>query len=606
MITRSHRSRSPDYGSVRQPYNQSGMNNNMGRRYPPSSSLPFGSSMQGQSGSFGGGGGGEIRDITKIRLNPVNFDRLNLPQIEKNLYREHRTTRERPGYDLSVFREQNDLNIETNHGKLSEVPKPILTFEELRVPNCLINMIQRQQYKQPTCIQSVSWPILFSGQNMVGIAQTGSGKTLAFALPGILHCLVNNSVFRKVNYSAYSPQMLVLAPTRELAQQIHEVVQTFGSAANLASCVVYGGASRGEQLRKIRYGIDILVATPGRLLDFLDRRDITLERCTYLVLDEADRMLDMGFEPQIRQVVSQIRPDRQTAMFSATWPREIQRLARDFLDEYTHVTKGSRDLAANHNIMQIVEFLREDEKIDRLQSLLKELTSSHNSYKTLMFCETKRRVDEIARIIHRWGYDVVSIHGDKSQMDRDRSLRIFRDNPKQLMIATDVASRGLDVNDIKFVINVDFPNQTEDYVHRIGRTARGSKHGVAYTFFTDKSVRQAKELCNVLKEANQKVPRELEGMGFINPGKGGGSKGRYFGGRSNDRSSYNYRNNNYSSNGYNGGYGGSSNSRPYNGNQSYGQSNGYSSNNYPSSSQDYPMAMSGGNSNGGNGDYSQF
>ncbi|KAL3824443.1 hypothetical protein ACJIZ3_020472 [Penstemon smallii] len=278
-------------------------------------------------------------------------------------------------------------------------------------------------------------------------------------------------------------------------------------------------------------GVEIVIATPGRLIDMLDSHHTNLRRVTYLVLDEADRMLDMGFEPQIRKLVDQIRPDRQTLYWSATWPKEVEQLARRSLFNPYKVTIGSPDLKANHAIHQHVDIVTENQKYNKLVKLLEDIMDGS---RILIFMDTKKGCDQITRQLRMDGWPALSIHGDKSQAERDWVLSEFRAGKSPIMTATDVAARGLDVKDVKYVINYDFPGSLEDYVHRIGRTGRAGAKGTAYTFFTAANARFAKELINILEEAGQKVSPDLVAMGRGAPPPpafgSGRDRGRGYGG----------------------------------------------------------------------------
>jgi ATP-dependent RNA helicase DDX5/DBP2 len=264
---------------------------------------------------------------------------------------------------------------------------------------------------------------------------------------------------------------------------------------------------QGPQQRDLREGVEIVIGTPGRLIDFLESRDTNLKRVTYMVLDEADRMLDMGFEPQVRKISSQVRPDRQTLMWSATWPKEVQRLARDICrEDPCHINVGSLDLRAAHTIRQYVEVVSQHEKKNRLRRLLEKVMDGS---KILIFCSTKREGDELTREMRLDGFPALCIHGDKKQEERDWVLKEFKEGKSPILVATDVASRGLDVKDIKYVINYDLPTQIEDYIHRVGRTGRAGATGSSYTFFTSDKARMAPDLIRVLEEAGQPVPDEL-------------------------------------------------------------------------------------------------
>lgn len=270
-------------------------------------------------------------------------------------------------------------------------------------------------------------------------------------------------------------------------------------------------------------------ATPGRLIDHLEQGNTNLKRVTYLVLDEADRMLDMGFEPQLRKIVSQIRPDRQVLMWSATWPKEVQALANDYLGSYYMVTVGSLDLSGNSNITQVIEVSTDQDKYRNLLRHLRE-NWSHKD-RCLVFVETKKGCDMLTRSLRADGFQARAMHGDKSQEERDWTLREFKSMQSTLLIATDVAARGLDVDDIRLVVNFDFPKEMESYVHRIGRTGRAGKKGVAVSFFVpDKNSRLARELIEILNRTEQVVPPQLQALSSFSGG-GGGGRGRGGGGR---------------------------------------------------------------------------
>ncbi|VDM01164.1 unnamed protein product [Schistocephalus solidus] len=437
------------------------------------------------------------------RKHSCNFDDLkaprwdleNLPRFEKVFYRELPSVSSRPQEEIDNFRAENRMTLSGR-----DIPRPIFNFNDLELPPHIVGAFQRAGWASPTPIQSQGWPMVLSGRDVVGIAQTGSGKTACYLVPAIVHILAQPRLLRDEG-----PICLVLVPTRELAQQVITVADQFSAPARLRTVCLYGGASKGPQQRALTHGAEICVATPGRLIDFLKGNATNLRRCTYLVLDEADRMLDMGFEPQIRKIVDQVRPDRQTVMWSATWPKEVQALARSFLKDYIQVNIGSTSLHANPNITQVVDVIDEYDKENRLC----ELIQSFHGLRCLVFAETKKKTDQVAYFLRRRGFRVAAMHGDKAQRERDATLAAFRTAKITVLVATDVASRGLDIDDIEYVVNYDFPNQTEDYIHRIGRTARSNKKGTAFTFFTRKNSKQAADLVEILEEANQEVNPQL-------------------------------------------------------------------------------------------------
>ncbi|XP_063039886.1 probable ATP-dependent RNA helicase DDX5 isoform X2 [Engraulis encrasicolus] len=464
-------------------------------------------------GGRGGGGGGKKFGNPGDSLRKKHWNLDELPKFEKNFYKEHPDVARRSPQEVEQYRRSKEVTV-----KGRECPKPIMQFTEASFPSYVMDVINKQNWPNPTPIQAQGWPLALSGKDMVGIAQTGSGKTLSYLLPAIVH--INHQPFLE---RGDGPICLVLAPTRELAQQVQQVAAEYGRASRLKSTCVYGGAPKGPQIRDLERGVEICIATPGRLIDFLEAGKTNMRRCTYLVLDEADRMLDMGFEPQIRKIVDQIRPDRQTLMWSATWPKEVRQLAEDFLKEYVQINVGALQLSANHNILQIVDVCNDGEKDGKLLRLLEEIMSEKEN-KTIIFVETKRRCDDLTRKMRRDGWPAMGIHGDKSQQERDWVLNEFKFGKAPILIATDVASRGLDVDDVKFVINFDYPNNSEDYIHRIGRTARSQKTGTAYTFFTPGNMKQAGDLISVLREANQAINPKLIQMAGDRGGKSNWSR----------------------------------------------------------------------------------
>lgn len=307
---------------------------------------------QRDGGKFGGSKfGSGNRKTNGMGLRKPVWNTMTLRPFKKDFYVPHPAVANRSTYEVEQFRNSKEITIE------GEVPNPIQNFNEANFPDYVMNEVRNQGYEAPTSIQAQGWPIALSGHDMVGIAQTGSGKTLAYTLPAIVH--INNQP--PIN-KGEGPIVLILAPTRELAQQIQQVARDFGRASYIRNTCIFGGAPKGPQARDLERGVEICIATPGRLIDFLEKGTTNLERCTYLVLDEADRMLDMGFEPQIRKIIEQIRPDRQTLMWSATWPKEVRKLAQDFLTNYVQINVGSLQLSANHNILQIVDVCQEHEK----------------------------------------------------------------------------------------------------------------------------------------------------------------------------------------------------------------------------------------------------
>jgi len=444
-------------------------------------------------------------------LRTPDWSRVDLIQFQKDFYQEHPNVSQMPPDDIDHFRRKHEITVQGRG-----VPNPIRTFEESCFPEYLLSEVYKAGFTAPTPIQAQGWPMALSGRDMIGIAETGSGKTLAFLLPAIVHINAQPLLQR-----GDGPIVLVLAPTRELACQIRDECGKFGSSSRIKFTCIYGGMPKGEQARDLKTGVEVVIATPGRLIDFLESGTTNLKRVTYLVFDEADRMLDMGFEPQLRSIVSQIRPDRQTLMWTATWPKEVRAIAADFTHDPIQVNIGSVNLSSNEAVMQVVKIVQSFEKQKRLYD---ELDRYNDGSRVLIFCGTKKMCDDLTRNLRQDGYPARSIHGDKSQQERDWVLAEFKNGASPIMVATDVASRGIDVKDIKLVVNYDFPSQIEDYVHRVGRTGRAGAKGKAVTFFTTEDAKKASGLIAILRESHQEVPPDLQRLGGYVSGGGGHSR----------------------------------------------------------------------------------
>ncbi|XP_058180345.1 ATP-dependent RNA helicase-like protein DB10 [Rhododendron vialii] len=410
------------------------------------------------------------------------------------------------GPSAESYRRRHEISVSGD-----KVPAPFTSFEDTGFPPEILREVHKAGFSAPTPIQAQSWPIALKSRDIVAVAKTGSGKTLGYLLPGFMH------LKRLRNNPQLGPTVLVLSPTRELATQIQEEAVKFGKSSRISSTCLYGGAPKGPQLRDLDRGTDIVVATPGRLNDILEMKRVSLRQVSYLVLDEADRMLDMGFEPQIRKIVKEVPSDRQTLMYTATWPKEVRKIAADLLVNPVQVNIGNIDeLVANKAITQHVEIMSPMEKQRRLEQILRSLEPGS---KVLIFCTTKKMCDQLTRSLTRQ-FGAAAIHGDKSQGERDYVLNQFRSGRSPILVATDVAARGLDIKDIRMVINYDFPTGVEDYVHRIGRTGRAGATGVAFTFLSEQDAKHASDLIKVLEGANQRIPVELRDMASRGGGMG--------------------------------------------------------------------------------------
>lgn len=456
-------------------------------------------------------------------------------QIELQLF----GTSEDPSFQSSGinFDSYDDIPVEASG---NNVPEPIVEFTSPPLNELLLDNIKSARFTKPTPVQKYSVPIVAAGRDLMACAQTGSGKTGGFLFPVLSESFNNGPAPVPEQASSFYirkayPTAVVLAPTRELATQIFDEAKKFTYRSWVKPCVVYGGADIRSQIRELERGCDLLVATPGRLNDLLERGKISLCNVKYLVLDEADRMLDMGFEPQIRHIVQDCdmpsAENRQTLMFSATFPMDIQHLARDFLEDYIFLSVG-RVGSTSENITQKVLYVEDADK----RSALLDLLAATDGGLTLIFVETKRMADALTDFLIMQELKATAIHGDRSQPERERALAAFRSGRANLLVATAVAARGLDIPNVTHVINYDLPSDIDDYVHRIGRTGRAGNTGVATAFFNRGNKNIAKDMVEILTEANQEVPAFLNQI--VREASGGRGRGGFSGGRTSNTRDY--------------------------------------------------------------------
>ena len=341
-----------------------------------------------------------------------------------------------------------------------------MPFSQLGLIPPLVDGVKAMGYIDPTPIQLRAIPLILSGQDVIGSAQTGTGKTAAFALP----------ILQKLGQHSHATRSLILEPTRELAAQVETAVRDFARFTNLRVAVIFGGVGYGKQMDALRDGVDILVATPGRLLDHMERGTCKLDQVKFLVLDEADRMLDMGFLPDVRRIVDKCPRERHTSLFSATIPPQIETLIKWAMKNPETIEIGARRTPAE-TVKHVIYPVAEDQKTD----LLRELLERVNYESVIVFCRTKHRADRIASLLKKNNHAVAVLHSNRTQREREEALKGFRNGRYELLVATDIAARGLDIADVSHVINYDVPQHPEDYIHRIGRTGRAEASGDAFT-----------------------------------------------------------------------------------------------------------------------------
>jgi ATP-dependent RNA helicase RhlE len=381
-----------------------------------------------------------------------------------------------------------------------------MKFSEFGLDARLMRAITEAGYETPTPIQAAAIPVALTGQDLVGTAQTGTGKTAAFVLPILQRLLKEHAT---APHHARFHRALIVTPTRELAEQINDTIKALARHTRIRSATIYGGVGAGPQERALRDGVEILVACPGRLLDHIDAGLCKLDKIEVLVLDEADRMFDMGFLPQVRRVLSHVARQRQTLLFSATFPREVEELARQSLHKPQRIAVGISAPATTvtHALYPVPQHL----KLDLLTALLKKT----DAFSMLVFTRTKHRAEKVARVLAKQGFETTSLHSDRSQNQRQRALQGFKDGKYQIMVATDIAARGLDIESVSHVINFDIPDTVDAYIHRIGRTGRAEREGDAFTLITPEDNGMVRDIERALKKPIER--RKLDGFDYAMP-----------------------------------------------------------------------------------------
>ncbi|KAF9429141.1 pre-mRNA processing RNA-helicase, partial [Entomortierella beljakovae] len=444
--------------------------------------------------------------IKKKDIPAVDHSKIQYEYFRKDFYLEP------PELAEMTPEEVHSMRLELDGIKIrgADCPKPIRKWTQAGLhPGCMTVIKDKLKYAAPTSIQSQAIPAIMSGRDVIAVAKTGSGKTIAFILPMLRHIKDQRPL-----ESMEGPIAIIMTPTRELAVQIHKECKNFLKVLNLRAVCAYGGSPIKDQIAELKRGAEIIVCTPGRLIDLLcanSGRVTNLRRTTFLVLDEADRMFDMGFEPQVMKIVQNVRPQRQVVLFSATFPKQMEALARKLLKRPLEITVGARSVVAE-DVTQIVEVREEDTRFNRLLEILGKAYNDDPENRILIFVSRQEAADNLLRDLLRRGYASMTIHGGKDQVDRDSAITDFKAGDCQLLIATSVAARGLDVKKLGIVINYECPNHMEDYVHRVGRTGRAGNKGIAYTFITPEQERFAPDIAKALTNSSTPVPPELQAL----------------------------------------------------------------------------------------------
>eukprot|EP01119_Soliformovum_irregulare_P010096 TRINITY_DN2468_c0_g1_i1.p1 TRINITY_DN2468_c0_g1~~TRINITY_DN2468_c0_g1_i1.p1 ORF type:complete len:779 (-),score=263.67 TRINITY_DN2468_c0_g1_i1:26-2362(-) len=441
--------------------------------------------------------------VKKVLQDVVDHSKIPYAPFKKDFYIEVPEIAKQTKAEVEKHRE--DLDHIRVRGK--NCPAPIRAFTQCGLTDRILKVCEKSGYVNPTPIQAQAIPAIMAGRDVIACAKTGSGKTLAFLLPLLRHVLDQGEVFQ-----GDGPIAMIMAPTRELAMQIGADCKKFAKKVDLRCVCVYGGSGVASQIADLKRGAEIVVCTPGRMIDVLctnGGKVTNLRRVTYLVLDEADRMFDMGFEPQIMRIVNNIRPDRQTVMFSATFPRTVETIAKKILSHMPlEIVVGGRSTVSD-TVEQVIEILPEDKKFERLVELIREWDDRGL---ILVFVDRQDNCDAVFSDLTKLGIPSLSLHGGRDQQDRDFTIDDFKRKVRTIMVATSVAARGLDVKDLNLVVNYDVPNHMEDYVHRCGRTGRAGATGTAITFISPEEERYTPDIVKALEMSGAPVPEKLAEM----------------------------------------------------------------------------------------------
>ncbi|KAL0268646.1 UNVERIFIED_CONTAM: hypothetical protein PYX00_010499 [Menopon gallinae] len=429
-------------------------------------------------------------------LPPIDHSLIDYAEFEKNFYSVHSDIASLTSHKVNDLRKTLGIKVTG-----PQPPHPVVSFAHFGFDEALMKVIRKSEYTQPTPIQAQAIPAALSGRDIIGIAKTGSGKTAAFVWPMLIHIMDQKELDR-----GDGPIGLILAPTRELSQQIYSEAKKFGKVYNIQVVCCYGGGSKWEQSKALEGGAEIVVATPGRIIDLVKMKATNLKRVTFLVLDEADRMFDMGFEPQVRSICNHVRPDRQTLLFSATFKKKVERLARDVLTDPVRIVQGDVG-EANEDVIQTVLIL--PNQAAKLSWLVNHIVEFLSVGSLLIFVTKKVNAEELANSLRVKEFEVLLLHGDMDQIERNKVITQFKRKEVNILVATDVAARGLDIPHIRTVVNYDIARDIDTHTHRIGRTGRAGERGYAYTLVLNQDKEFAGHLVRNLEGANQEVPKSL-------------------------------------------------------------------------------------------------